>query len=35
VEIAETTRHKSLDTLRRYRRIADPFKKGVAGKVGL
>ena len=30
VEIAETTRHKSLDTLRRYRRIADPFKKGVA-----
>ncbi len=35
VEIAETTRHKSLDTLRRYRRIADPFKRGIAGKIKL
>ena len=34
-EIAETTRHKSLDMIRRYTRKADPFRRGVSGKVGL
>jgi integrase len=34
-EIAETTGHKSLDMVRRYTRKADPFKRGVAGRVGL
>ena len=33
--IAETTGHKSLDTVRRYTRKADPFRRGVSGKVGL
>lgn len=34
-EIAETTGHKSLDMVRRYTRKADPFRRGVSGKVGL
>ena len=34
-EIAETTGHKSLDLVRRYTRKADPFRRGVSGKVGL
>ena len=33
-EIAETTGHKSLDMVRRYTRKADPFRRGVSGKVG-
>ena len=31
---AETTGHKSLDMVRRYTRKADPFRRGVSGKVG-
>ena len=33
--IAETTGHKSLDMVRRYTRKADPFRRGMSGKVGL
>jgi hypothetical protein len=33
--IAETTGHTSLDLVRRYTHKADPFRRGVSGKVGL
>ena len=32
---AETTGHKSLDMVRRYTRKANPFRRGMSGKVGL